>query len=103
MFNTNKKDTMTMIKGDHQNDLRTYKFEDGLTMRETMLLQALKSQAISGLLMTNPRVTGFPSFTKAVRHAFNLDADKKAPKTCKNLYKYLIAKGYYNNPDRELA
>ena len=103
MFNTNKKDTMTMITGDSQNDLRTYKFESGLTMRETMLLQALRSQAISGLLMTNPRVTGFPSFTKAVRHAFNLDADKKAPKTCKNLYKYLIAKGYYNNSDRELA
>jgi hypothetical protein len=48
------------------------------------------------MLMTNPRYTGFSSFAKAVRHAFNLDADKKAPKTCKNLYKYLITKGYYN-------
>ena len=78
MFNNNERDNMTMITGDSQNDLRTYKFENGLTMRETMLLQALRSQAISGLLMTNPRVTGFSSFAKAVRHAFNLDADKKA-------------------------
>ena len=48
---------MTMIKGDSQNDLRTFKFENGLTMRETMLLQALKTQATTGMLMTNPRYT----------------------------------------------
>ena len=54
---------------------------------------ALKRQATSGMLMTNPRVTGFSSFTKAVLHFIN---DKKAPKTCKNLYKYLVEKGYYD-------
>ena len=111
MFNNNERDNMTMITGDSQNDLRTYKFKNGLTLQQTMLLQALRAQAISGLLMTNPRVTGFSSFTKAVRSSFNLDADKKAPKTCKNLYKYLVAKGYYssvlwkakNNSDTKLA
>ena len=43
--------------------------------------------------MTNPRVTGFTSFAKAVLNFIN---DKKAPKTCKNLYNYLVANGYYN-------
>jgi cyclophilin family peptidyl-prolyl cis-trans isomerase len=42
--------------------------------------------------MTNPRVTGFTSFAKAV---LNFIDDKKAPKTCKNLYNYLVANGYY--------
>ena len=92
MFNNNERDNMTMITGDSQNDLRTYKFENGLTMRETMLLQALESEVRTGMLMTNPRVTGFSSFAKAVRHAFKLDADKKAPKTKKNLYDYLVKK-----------
>ena len=45
------------------------------------------------MLMTNPRVTGFSSFTKAVLHFIN---DKKAPKTCNRLYKYLVEKGYYD-------
>jgi cyclophilin family peptidyl-prolyl cis-trans isomerase len=45
------------------------------------------------MLMTNPRVTGFTSFAKAV---LNFIDDKKAPKTCKNLYKYLVANGYYD-------
>ena len=92
-----------LIKGDKQNDLRTYRFADGYTMQETMLLMALKTQAEHGLLMTNPRVTGYTSFAKAVRHAFNLDAYKKAPKTKKNLYNYLVAKGYYDNLEMELA
>tara|TARA_R100000988_G_C3998712_1_gene167487 strand:- start:663 stop:911 length:249 start_codon:yes stop_codon:yes gene_type:complete len=65
----------------------------GFTFQQELLLLALKRQAISGMLMTNPRVTGFSSFTKAVLHFIN---DKKAPKTCKNLYKYLVEKGYYN-------
>ena len=65
----------------------------GFTFQQELLLQALKRQATSGMLMTNPRVTGFSSFTKAVLHFIN---DKKAPKTCKNLYKYLVEKGYYN-------
>jgi len=29
--------------------------------------------------------------------------DKKAPKTCKNLYKYLVEKGYYENLEMRLA
>ena len=87
---------MTIIKGDSQNDLRTFKFENGLTMRETMLLQALKRQAISGMLMTNPRVTGYSSLAKAVIGVFNLG--NNTPKTCKKLYQYLIEKGYYDKP-----
>ena len=52
------------------------------------------------MLMTNPRVTGYTSFAKAVLAFIN---DKKAPKTCKNLYEYLVKKGYYDNLDMELA
>ena len=69
------------------------KMPSGFTFQQELLLQALKRQATSGMLMTNPRVTGFSSFTKAVLNFIN---DKKAPKTCKNLYKYLVEKGYYN-------
>ena len=87
---------MTMIKGDSQNDLRTFRFKNGLTMRETMLLQALKTQATTGLLMTNPRVTGYSSFAKAILSCKTFNLDSKAPKTCKKLYEYLKEKGYYN-------
>ena len=76
------------------------KMESGYTIQQVMLLNALRRQAISGMLMTNPRVTGFSSFTKAV---LNFIDDKKAPKTCKNLYNYLKAKGYYDKLDMELA
>ena len=72
-----------LIKGDQQNDLRTYKFSNGYTMQETMLLMALKTQARRGLLMTNTRVIA----------KFNLG--NNTPKTCKKLYQYLIEKGYY--------
>ena len=89
---------MTMIKGDSQNDLRTFRFKNGLTMRETMLLQALKTQATKNMLMTNPRVTGYSSFAKAVIGVFNLG--NNTPKTCKTLYKYLVKKGYYDRPNR---
>ena len=85
-----------LIKGDQQNDLRTYKFSNGFTMQETMLLMALKIQAATGLLMTNPRVTGYSSFAKAVIGVFNLG--NNTPKTCKKLYKYLTEKGYYDKP-----
>ena len=85
-----------LIKGDTQNDLRTYKFSNGFTMQETMLLVALKIQAATGLLMTNPRVTGYSSFAKAIIAKFKLG--NKTPKTCKKLYKYLIEKGYYDKP-----
>ena len=87
---------MTIIKGDSQNDLRTFKFENGLTMRETMLLQALKTQATTGMLITNPRYTGHTSFAKAIIACKVFNLDSKAPKTCKKLYEHLKEKGYYN-------
>ena len=74
-------------------DLRTYVFEDGYTLQQNMLLRALKMQAQHNMLMTNPRVTGYTSFAKAVIGNFNLG--DKTPKTCKNLYKHLVEKGYY--------
>ena len=77
--------------------------ESGFSFQEELLLQALKRQALTGRLMVNPHVTGFTSFAKAVRFSFKLKEDKKAPKTCKNLYNYLVKKGYYDKLDRELA
>ena len=70
------------------------KMPSGFSFQQELLLQALKRQAPTGRLMTNPRVTGFTSFAKAVLNFIN---DKKAPKTCKNLYNYLNNKGYYKN------
>ena len=74
--------------------------KSGLTFQQVMLLNALRRQAQTGMLMTNPRVTGYTSFAKAVLAFINY---KKAPKTCKNLYEYLVKKGYYDNLDMELA
>ena len=76
------------------------KMESGLTFQQVILLNALRRQAKTGMLMTNPRVTGYTSFAKAVLAFIN---DDKAPKTCKNLYNYLVEKGYYNNLDMELS
>ena len=90
---------MTVIKSDSQNDLRTFVFEDGYTLQQNMLLRALKMQAQHGMLMTNPRVTGYTSFAKAVIGNFKLD--NKAPKTCKKLYEYLVEKGYYESINRK--
>ena len=87
-----------LIKGNAQNDLRTYRFSNGYTMQETMLLLALKTQATTGLLMTNPRVTGYSSFAKAIIAKFNLG--NNTPKTCKKLYQYLVERGYYDRPNR---
>ena len=87
-----------LIKGDQQNDLRTYRFANGYTLQETMLLMALQTQARSRLLMTIPRVTGHSSFAKAIIAKFNLG--NNTPKTCKKLYQYLKEKGYYDRPDR---
>jgi len=72
----------------------------GFTFQQVMLLNALRRQAETGMLMTNPRVTGYTSFAKAVLAFIK---DDKAPKTCKNLYKYLVKKGYYENLDMRLA
>ena len=74
--------------------------KSGLTFQQVMLLNALRRQAKTGMLMTNPRVTGYTSFAKAVLAFIN---DKKAPKTCKNLYNYLVEKGYYAKLDMKLA
>ena len=74
-------------------DIRTYVFEDGYTLQQSTLLRALKLQAEHGMLMTNPRYTGYTSFAKAVIGNFKLG--DKTPKTCKSLYKYLKEKGYY--------
>jgi hypothetical protein len=73
--------------------------ESGFSFQQELLLQALERQALTGRLMTNPRVTGFTSFAKAVLNFIN---DKKAPKTCKNLYRYLLDKGYYDKIETRL-
>jgi len=67
--------------------------DSGYTFQQELLLQALKREVTTGMLMTNPRVTGFTSFAKAVLNFLN---DKKAPRTKKNLYNYLVKKGVYN-------
>ena len=64
----------------------------GYTFQQEQLLHALENQVKTGMLMCNPRVTGFTSFAKAV---LNFIDDKKAPRTKKNLYNYLVANGYY--------
>ena len=74
--------------------------KSGLTFQQEMLLNALRTQATSGMLMTNPRVTGYTSFAKAVLAFIN---DPKAPKTCKKLYEYLVKNGYYEGLDVHLA
>ncbi len=73
--------------------------QSGFSFQEELLLQALERQALTGRLMVNPHVTGFTSFAKAVLNFIN---DKKAPKTCKNLYKYLLNKGYYDKIETRL-
>ncbi len=87
-------------KGEESMKISETKMESGFTFQQVMLLNALRRQAKSGMLMTNPRVTGYTSFAKAVLAFID---DKKAPKTCKKLYEYLVAKGYYDNLDMELA
>ena len=73
--------------------LATEKLESGYTFQQELLLQALKREVTTGMLMTNPRVTGFTSFAKAVLNFLN---DKKAPRTKQNLYNYLVKKGVYD-------
>ena len=75
------------------------KMTSGMSFQQELLLQALERQALTGRLMTNPRVTGFSSFAKAVLDFIN---DKKAPRTCKNLYKYLLDNGYYDKIETRL-
>ena len=75
-----------------QTPIAATQMASGYTFQQELLLQALESEVQTGMLMTNPRVTGFPSFAKAV---LNFIDDKKAPRTKKNLYNYLVANGYY--------
>ena len=79
--------------------LAATKMTSGMSFQQELLLQALERQALTGRLMTNPRVTGFSSFAKAVLDFIN---DKKAPRTCKNLYKYLLDNGYYDKIETRL-
>jgi hypothetical protein len=66
--------------------------QSGYTFQQEQLLHALENEVKTGMLMCNPRVTGFTSFAKAV---LNFIDDKKAPRTKKNLYNYWVANGYY--------
>jgi hypothetical protein len=84
-------DNMTMITPGTK--IADQVLDSGYTFQQELLLQALKREVVSGFLMTNPRVTGFPSFAKAVLHFLQ---DKKAPKTKKNLYHYLVKQGVYD-------
>ncbi len=68
--------------------------QSGYTFQQEQLLHALENEVKRGMLMCNPRVTGFTSFAKAV---LNFIDDKKAPRTKKNLYTYLVANGYYRD------
>ena len=67
--------------------------QSGYTFQQEQLLHALENEVKTGMLMCNPRVTGFTSFAKAV---LNFIDDKKAPKTKKNLYAYLVKQGAYD-------
>jgi len=88
---TNGEDNMTMIVPGTK--IADTILDSGYTFQQELLFQALKREVVSGFLMTNPRYTGFPSFAKAVLNFLN---DKKAPKTKKNLYNYLVKKGIYD-------
>ena len=68
--------------------------QSGYTFQQEQLLHALENEVKTGMLMCNPRVTGFTSFAKAV---LNFIDDKKAQRTKKNLYTYLVANGYYRD------
>ena len=76
------------------NKLADTKMQSGYTLQQEQLLHALENEVCIGMLACNPRVTGFTSFAKAV---LNFIDDKKAPRTKKNLYDYLVKKGYYTN------
>jgi len=88
---TNGEDNMTMIVPGTK--IADTILDSGYTFQQELLFQALKREVTTGMLMTNPRVTGFPSFAKAV---LNFLQDKKAPKTKKNLYNYLVKQGVYD-------
>ena len=76
-----------------QNAIADTMMQSGYTFQQEQLLHALENEVKTGMLMCNPRVTGFTSFAKAV---LNFIDDKKAPKTKKNLYAYLVKQGAYD-------
>ena len=81
-----------------QGTLAAVENANGLNFQQELFLDCLKHQAETGRLRTNPNVTGFSSFAKAVLAFIE---DKKAPKTCKNLYKYLKEQGWYDIKERD--
>ena len=83
-----------------QNAIADTMMQSGYTFQQELLLQALEREVKTGMLMTNPRVTGYTSFAKAVIGNFKLG--DKTPKTCKNLYKHLVEKGYYENINKKV-
>ena len=76
------------------------RMESGYTFQQEQLLHALEDEVCTGMLRCNPRVTGFTSFAKAVLYFIN---DKKAPKTKKNLYNYLVKNNYYTKMFKKFA
>ena len=71
--------------------------DNGLNFQQELFLDCLKHQAETGGLRTNPNVSGHTSFAKAILAFID---DNKAPKTCKNLYKYLKEQGWYDITER---
>jgi hypothetical protein len=54
------------------------KMKSGLTFQQVILLNALRRQATTGMLMTNPHYTGFTSFAMGVLYIHNgKDTDEK--------------------------
>ena len=84
----------------NEDALASKKDETGLRFQQQLLLDCLKHQAETGRLRTNPHSTGHSSYAKAVLAFID---DRKAPKTCKNLYKYLKEQGWYDMEKRGLA
>ena len=90
MFNNNERNKMTHYK---EGTMGAVKVESGLNFQQELFLDCLKHQALTGRLRTNPRVSGFTSFAKAVLAFID---DNKAPRSCKTLYKYLELQGWYD-------
>ena len=84
---------MYQLRNRRMKQIAETKMESGYTFQQEQLLFALERDAVCDRLMCNPRVTGFTSFAKAVLNFIN---DKKAPRTKKDLYNYLVKNNYYN-------
>ena len=82
MFNLTERNNMTMITPG--TTIATTILDSGYTFQQEQLLHALENQVCTGMLMCNPRVTGFTSFAKAV---LNFIDDKKAKPLSRCLFK----------------